>query len=640
MRSTFATLLATSMACLMVWSSAPAARPTSIPTNVRLSSGFTVPAPRGLEARIIDDARDGVLDNIDLASAALLASGVSEDGLGQEKIRLEKAIAGARAQARTQKTAKKRGDRLLRALHETVLRRYVEQQSRVDAVVGTGEFNCLSSAVVFAIAANGIVDNPRGMMSLTHAFVRVDVDGANADVETTSQAGFAVDRRALITREYLRQLGVGDGLSEDERRRDLQNPQEVSTLGLVAGLYSNRGVLAVRQGDLEGAAIAFDRATRLASGEQKVRVANWRAALLNNAVVGLIADGRNADARRLLAIALDGATGETRQTLLQNLAATAASQAETARSAGRLAEAVSFIDDALASGAMDAASTSHMRTVRADLQGRIDGDRRRCAPISPPAERARCLAATATTMLEQGKVDEALDTARSASALFGDEQAIVAHYNGLLGAISRGREQGACIRVEDLVRELVDVASRLPRAPAVNVPKQMASCHWAQGAAAVNDNDLDIAARAFARAAIFLPSDSALLQNRAEVELRRAEVHARAGHCDEARPLVRQALALVQDQRGRGLRLLEVCANQRSGEFSGKQRWSEAALELRRGLLDVPDSEVLRDNLGRMLHNVAVAELKAGRCDDARALLPELEAFQNPIAQDVRKRCP
>jgi tetratricopeptide (TPR) repeat protein len=625
------------------------AAPTSIPSNVKLQPGFMVPAPRGLEARLVADAADGTLDSVDLVSAALVASGVPEEGIAAEKVRLEKAIEGARAQARTQKTAKKRGDRLLRGLHDTVLRRYVEQQSRVDAVITTGEFNCLSSAVVFAIAADGLIDHPRGMLSLTHAFVRVDVDGVVKDVETTARAGFAVDRKALVTREYLRQLGVGDGLSEEERRRDLQNPEEVSTLGLVAGLYSNRGVLATRQGDLEGAAIAFDRATRLSSGELKVRVANWRAALLNNAVAGLIADGRAADARRLLALALDGATGETRKTLLQNLAATAAAQAEIARTSGRFAEAMVFIDDAIASGGLTTSVRNQMLAVRAELEGRLaGGDHKRCGSIDRPADRARCLAATATTLLEQGKVDEALDTARRASTLAsglkgaGDaaEATDAVLFNSLLKAINRGRDDKACARVEDLVRELVDVAKRLPNPPAVDGPRQMASCHWKGATDAIDAGDLDAAAAAFARAAVHLPREQGLRNNRAEIELRRAEVHARAGRCDEARPLVRRAQSLVDDSRARGERLLEVCANERSGAFSSKQQWAEAVLELRRGLLDVPGSEVLRDNLGRMLHNVAVSELKAGECDNARALLPDLDTFKKPIADDVRRRCP
>ena len=631
---------------------AATAAPTAIPSHVKLQPGFMVPAPRGLEARLVADAADGALDSVDLISAALVASGVPEEGIATEKVRLEKAIEGARAQARTQKTAKKRGDRLLRGLHDTVLRRYVEQQSRVDAVITTGEFNCLSSAVVFAIAADGLIDRPRGMLSLTHAFVRVDVDGVVKDVETTSRAGFAVDRKALVTREYLRQLGVGDGLSEEERRRDLQNPEEVSTLGLVAGLYSNRGVLATRQGDLEGAAIAFDRATRLSSGGLKIRVANWRAALLNNAVSGLIADGRAADARRLLALALDGATGETRQTLLQNLAATAAAQAETARGAGRFAEAMTHIDDAIASGGLRPPARTQMLAVRAELEGRLaGGDSKRCGTIDRPADQARCLAATATTLLEQGKVDEALDTARRASTLASGlkgaaeaasaaDAADAVLFNSLLTAINRGREQKACARVEDLVRELVDVAKRLPKPPEVDGPRQMATCHWQGASAAIEAGDLDAAAAAFARAAVHLPREQSLRNNRAEIDLRRADVHARAGRCDEARPLVRRAQVLVDDSRARGERLLEVCANERSGVYSSKQQWAEAVVELRRGLLDVPGSDVLRDNLGRMLHNVAVSSLKAGACDDARALLPDLDAFKKPIADDVRSRCP
>jgi hypothetical protein len=258
---------------------------TTIPGTVSLGAA-SVPPPAGLEARLVADAVDGRLDDVDFVSAALIASGVADDDvLGRRRLLLER-IASAREHARAVAHPKARGERLLRALHDTVLRRYVERQSRVDRVILDGEFNCLSSAVVFAIAADGLLDRPRGMLSQTHAFIRVELEGRPVDVETTTARGFAVDRKTLVTKEFLRERAVGDGLSDEERLRDLQNPQEISLLGLIAGLYSNRGVLAVREGNLDDAVIAFDRANRLATGALKTRVANWRGALLNNAATG------------------------------------------------------------------------------------------------------------------------------------------------------------------------------------------------------------------------------------------------------------------------------------------------------------------------------------------------------------------
>ncbi len=632
---TFAVIVA-----LALTSSTTLAAPTAIPTSISLTDGYEIPAPTGLEARLLKDAADGVLDDVAFIDAALVASGVKDDAIAAERKRIERAIAGPRARAGTQRDAKKRGAALLSALHETVLRRYVEDQSRVDVVAGTGEFNCLSSAVIYVIAADGLVDNPRGMMALTHAFVRADVAGKGVDVETTSNNGFAVDREKLVTSEYLRRLGVGDGLTEAQRMADLKNPQEVPPLGLVAGLYSNRGVQAIRQGDVEGAALAFDRATRLSTGPLKVRVANWRGALLNNAIAPLLKSGRTLDARRLLAIGLDGATGETRKTLQQNVAAVATLQLNEARTAGRYAEALGFVEDALASQGASQAVVKQLQSIRGELQGRVaGGDAGRCEPLAPQ-ERGICIAAVAAAAVDAGDDDRALDLARVANRLAPGPQTRPVLFNALQRSAAKARGERDCRRAEELTRELVGVASQLKPARDVDADTLRAACYWSLATDAVNANRFNVAADNFARAAVFLPKDPALKKNRGEVELRLAEGHARAGRCDEARPHVRRAQAMATGKDARGLQLLEVCANERSTAAAEKKDWAGAAAELRRGLLDVPDSAVLNDNLGRMLHNQAVSALKEKRCDDARALLPELKAKGRTVADDVVRVCP
>jgi len=626
----------------LLWASSARPAPTAIPGAVTLGAS-TVPAPQGLEARLVADAADGVLGDVDFVSAALVASGVDEAAVATTRAALLERVAPAQARARAAQGARARGATLLRALHDTVLRRYVETQSRVDVVIAGGEFNCLSSAVVYAIAADGLVDAPRGMLSLTHAFVRVDVDGRPADVETTTREGFAVDRKAIVTREFLRERGVGDGLSDEERLRDLQSPEEVPLLGLVAALYSNRAVLAIREGDLDEAAVAFDRANRLATGALKTRVANWRGALLNNAAAGLLRDGRAAEARGLLRSALDGASGSTRSTLQQNLVAASVRLAEDARAAGRLREALLHVDDALALDVADARLAAQLRGLRAELDGRLArGDARRCDSIAVAADRGRCLTAVADDLLVARRVDEALDAARAAATASSTQPALATWYNALLAALEATRPTRDCVRADALVRELATVARSLPSPPALDEPRLLARCHWERAAAAVDAGDLEAAGVAFGRAAVHLPDDEGLRRNRAEVELRRADALGRAGRCDEARPLVRRGVALRPDAAGRGERLLEACANDRALVAARAARWEEAALELRRGLVDAPGSEVLQKNLGDVIHNLVVGHLaaKPHRCDEARQWLPELRSRQLEVAADVERLCP
>lgn len=632
------------MIVVVVASVFAAAAGVAIPLDVKLREGFTVPAPAGKEAGLVDDAQDGSFDKVGLAEAALIASGVDDAKLEEAKKKLTAAVSTARAQAKTQTSTKKRGDKLLKALHETVLARYQETQSDVALVVESGEFNCLSSAVLFLIAADGLLDKPRGMLSKTHAFARVDVDGAVADVETTTKNGFAVDRKKLVTPAYLKTLGVGDGMSEAERLADLQNPEEVPLTGLIAALYSNRGVMLVRKGDVEGAAVAFDRATRIAQGQQRARVADWRAALLNNATQRLMDEGRLDDAKALLALALDGASGATRSALQQNLANVAVAQAEKARKAGRLREARRYLDEASSAGTTSKAMLAQIAAAAAELDGQLAAQQGqeggRCGALKTPQEQLRCFVAASQALAAANDPDAALAAARDARAVDGKDLAAGSVlYNALILSVRKADKDKTCDRVEALAREVVATAKTMKDPPAFPADKVMGQCWWSRAGDAVDNGDLVGAAVFFGRARVHLPDDNGLKGNLREIELRQAHAFAKAGKCDEARPLARRDDDDA-DTAGRGRQMLELCANERARALSAKKDWEGAVRELRRGLRDAPQSAVLDENLGRMLHNVAVGALQEKHCDDARALVPELkERKQQDVVDDIAKVC-
>jgi hypothetical protein len=55
-------------------------------------------------------------------------------------------------------------EQVLLFMHEKVLRRYVEPQTRMDVQLDTGDYNCVSSAVLYLILARS---EPRTMRSAT-----------------------------------------------------------------------------------------------------------------------------------------------------------------------------------------------------------------------------------------------------------------------------------------------------------------------------------------------------------------------------------------------------------------------------------------------------------------------------------------
>jgi tetratricopeptide (TPR) repeat protein len=636
------------------WSSAsPAQTFVDLPADVRLREGFVVGAPVGFERRMIDDAADGDFDDVDVLTAALVASGVPDARLVAVRARVAAVVDAARARAQHAATGRERGDRLLRALHGTVLRRYVESQSRVDLVVDTGEFNCLSSAVLFVVAAEGLLPRPRGMISRTHAFARVDVDARAVDVETTTPDGFAIDRARVVTPTYLRRLGVGDGMSDAERAEDLKHPEEVGAPGLVAGLYSNRGVQLVREGDLEGAAIAFDRATRLSRGAQQTRVAQWRAALLNNATQTLVAAGRLDDARALLALALAGVpSGDLRVALVRNTAIVIVAQAERAGARGDDAGARGLFIEALRSGGLSPSMTSQVQARVAALDGRIAAARGLddgCASQPSPTARVRCFAAASRSWLDDKQPARALAAARrgrdveAVDAVDADarEAGDGALYNALVVSIDAAEAAGDCERVELLVREAHTIARGLKAPPRFSADRIMGSCWWGLGDAAAKAGDRERAIACYERARVHLPDDDGLRGNVVGLHVEAAMGFVNAGRCDDARPSILRAAALGDATRARRDELLEVCANKRASSAAERSDWSAAIVELRRGLLDVPGSAVLRDNLGAMLHNAAAGHVAGRRCDEARSLADELRALGRAASVDaIDRACP
>lgn len=91
-----------------------------------------------------------------------------------------------------------RGYELNRAMHRVFsgaesseLGSYSLDQAHVTGIFTTGKYNCLSSALLYAVLARGFAIPVRGVLVPTHAFVELGaVGGKVLEVETTSNTGF------------------------------------------------------------------------------------------------------------------------------------------------------------------------------------------------------------------------------------------------------------------------------------------------------------------------------------------------------------------------------------------------------------------------------------------------------------------
>lgn len=602
----------------------------------------SLPPLTPLERSLASHARDGKLEGTTLLDAALLASGVSEADIPAAAKRLRAALAPAIERARSQKSEAARGRALLVGLHETVLRRYQLNATALDQVERTGEFNCLSSALLYLVAAEGLLPSARGVVTPHHAFVHVTIDGKTLDVETTTPAGFDPDRSKL-TSVQAQQLSGGD-VSAETFLQGLKQAEELPSLSLVAAVYSNRAIALAREGDTAAAALALDRGARMATGALQKRLADWRASLISKGAKDLVELGRHDDARRLLELGLEVTEGSHRALLRKSLAIVHHHLGLAAAERKDWASALTHVETATSLG-FQHEGLAQLKTRALSQLAALEGTAERChaeglSPKSAGAkEAAACLAALAEELLERD-TPGSLQYARRALQLSAADRDAEAAIVFALDRQARAESAASrCEAVEALVSE------GLPHAPALAPQqwdgKRLAGACWAQRSqVAFSQGKWDTAAAELGRARVFLPGDPTIVQSLARVEFNRGVDFANQGACDEARP---HLMAALRDEPALGDKVttaLGGCAGQRANKAARAGDWPLVLAEVRRGLRDAPKDEGLQQNLGIALHNHASTLLSAGRCDEVRALLPALDAKDERLMNAVRQGCP
>ncbi len=299
--------------------------------SVSAESLLAYPELAPLPISIALSQREEPLSTDELLGAALAFSGSVENGAARDRIlaharRFQAQSAGISDQGRLAEGA-------LLYLHERVLSRYSVFQPRVDTAVDTGTFNCVSSAVLYAILARSVGLDVAGVRTADHAFCSVMVNGISVDVETTNAAGFdpgtkkeftdsfgAVtgysyvpptndrNRRSIGLRELLALILYNRAAEEGAAGhfREAIGPA-VSAYALVRTedfrqamdiTFSNYASLLAMRGDF-GPAIDFFDAARSSWGERP-DLAQRRQEITHNRIVSLIEKGSRDEAAALL----------------------------------------------------------------------------------------------------------------------------------------------------------------------------------------------------------------------------------------------------------------------------------------------------------------------------------------------------
>jgi hypothetical protein len=189
----------------------------------------------------------------DLLDAGLWASGW--DGASADRETLVNGVEELLADRALPLRLRDRGEYILGFMHRRFLRSYAEHQSRLDVLARRGSYNCVSSAVLYAVLARAAGLELWGVITRDHAFITLDTGEEHIDIETTTQYGFEPGSRREFHDGFGRTTGYSYVPARNYRERN-----DISILELVSVILSNR----IAEADLagrynEGPGLALDR---------------------------------------------------------------------------------------------------------------------------------------------------------------------------------------------------------------------------------------------------------------------------------------------------------------------------------------------------------------------------------------------
>lgn len=134
-----------------------------------------------------------------IVDAALEFSGASASAASAVKDRLAGLLLKFRSEVVDVTDQGALAERALTFLHKNLFTTYSVTQTRVDTVLESGVYNCVSSAVLYLALARSVGLSVAGVRTADHAFAVVMVNGQQLDVETTNPFGFNPGARKEFT---------------------------------------------------------------------------------------------------------------------------------------------------------------------------------------------------------------------------------------------------------------------------------------------------------------------------------------------------------------------------------------------------------------------------------------------------------
>jgi len=148
---------------------------------------------------------------------------------------------------------------ILNYMHKNILKTYSLHQTRIDTMLSTGRYNCVSSAVLYMILCESLDILTFGVITKDHAFIKIPAGDTEVDVETTTAYGFDPGNR----KEFHDQFGKVTGFAYVPAK-NYRDRETVGSMQLISLIMNNRIAELERQRRWDEAVVlAIDRAALL-----------------------------------------------------------------------------------------------------------------------------------------------------------------------------------------------------------------------------------------------------------------------------------------------------------------------------------------------------------------------------------------
>ena len=195
-----------------------------------------------------------------LVESSLAASGLEGEDLSRYSGRLMSSLEDFQREYLPRlsgQNSRDKGEAILIWMHETYLTgRYRTDQTRMDVLMDRGDYNCVSSAILYLIFTRAAGLAAAGEETIDHAFCTLRLEsGQSVDIETTTLLGFDPGTKKEFTREFSGRTGFAYVEPGDYARR-----QPASDKQMISLILQNRIALLQRRGVYgEAAGPAVDR---------------------------------------------------------------------------------------------------------------------------------------------------------------------------------------------------------------------------------------------------------------------------------------------------------------------------------------------------------------------------------------------